>query len=140
MLLKAQFVTLETMKIENAAMLLMFSFELEHLKNALLPAITVLFVNFTSVLCLEFSSLSQISSFRGHFVWQSGQGSTVSAYSELKIENGETPVVLMKTALESVTRQEEVHNTVAEVGPKSHLLYVTVTGGHRYWTKIFTAV
>lgn len=57
MLLKAYFVTLETLKIENAAMLLMFSFEVKHLKNALLPDITVLFVSFTSVLCFEFTSL-----------------------------------------------------------------------------------
>lgn len=77
------------MKIENAAMLLMFSFEVEHLKNVLLPAITVLFVNFTFVLCLEFSSLSSISSFRGYFVWGSGQGRTGSACLELKTKNGE---------------------------------------------------
>lgn len=46
------------MKIENLAMLLMFSFEVKNLKNALLPAITVLFVSFTFVLYLEFNSLS----------------------------------------------------------------------------------
>lgn len=51
---------------------------------------------------------------------------------ELKTEHGETPVVLMKAELESVTKQEEVHNTVVEAGPKSHLVYVTVIGGHRY--------
>lgn len=85
------------MKIENAAMLLMFSFEVEHLKNAFLPAITVLCVNFTSVSCLKFSSLSWISSFRGYFVWEGGQGRIVSTYLELKTKNGEAPVVLMKT-------------------------------------------
>lgn len=51
---------------------------------------------------------------------------------ELKTKNGETPVVLMKIELESVTKQEEVHNIVVKAGPKSHLLYVTVIGGHRY--------
>lgn len=50
----------------------------------------------------------------------------------IKTEDGETPVVQMKTELESVTKQEAVHNTVVKAGPKSHLLYVTVIGGHRY--------
>lgn len=59
-------------------------------------------------------------------------GKNNSAYLELKTKNGETPVALMKTELESVTKQEEVHNTVVKAGPKSHLLYVTVIGGHRY--------
>lgn len=38
----------------------------------------------------------------------------------------------MKIELESVTKQEEVHNIVVKAGPKSHLLCVTVIGGHRY--------
>lgn len=38
----------------------------------------------------------------------------------------------MKTELESVTKQEEMHNIVVKAGPKSHLFYVTVTRGHRY--------
>lgn len=38
----------------------------------------------------------------------------------------------MKIELDSVTRQEEVHNIVVKAGPKSHLLYVTVLGGHGY--------
>lgn len=62
-----------------------------------------------------------------YFVWESGQGGTVSAYLELNTKNEETPVVLMKIELESVTKQEEVHNIVVKAGPKSHLLYVT------YW-------
>lgn len=50
----------------------------------------------------------------------------------IKTEDGETPVVQMKTELESVTEQEAVHNTVVKAGPKSHLVYVTFIGGHRY--------
>lgn len=38
----------------------------------------------------------------------------------------------MKIELDSVTKQEEVHNMVVKTGPKSHLLYVAVLGGHRY--------
>lgn len=50
----------------------------------------------------------------------------------VKTNSGDTPVVLMKIELDSVTKQEEVHNAVVKAGPKSHLLYVTVLGGHRY--------
>lgn len=42
-----------------------------------------------------------------------------------------TPVVLLKIELDSVTKQEEMHNIV-KAGPKSQLLYVTVLEGHRY--------
>ncbi|KAI1234099.1 hypothetical protein IHE44_0003812 [Lamprotornis superbus] len=59
---------------------------------------------------------------------ESGQRRTVSAYLELKTKNGETPVVLMKTELESVTKQEEAHNMVVKAGPKSHLLKMFVGG------------
>uniref|UniRef100_A0A8C5UIJ7 Heterogeneous nuclear ribonucleoprotein A/B n=1 Tax=Malurus cyaneus samueli TaxID=2593467 RepID=A0A8C5UIJ7_9PASS len=83
-------------------MLLMFSFEVKHLRNALLPDTTVLFVSFTSVLCLKFISLRWISSFREYCVWESGQGRTVSTCLELKTKNGVTPVVLVKTELEKM--------------------------------------
>lgn len=42
-----------------------------------------------------------------------------------------TPVVLVKIELDSVTKQEEMHNIV-KGGPKSQLLYVTVLEGRRY--------
>lgn len=32
----------------------------------------------------------------------------------------------------AVTKQEEVQNMVVKAGSKSHLLYMTVIGGHRY--------
>lgn len=53
-------------------------------------------------------------------------------FMQVKTNSGDTPVVLMKIEVDSVTKQEEVHNIVVKAGPKSHLLYVTVLGGHRY--------
>lgn len=75
-------------------MLLMFLFEVKHLKNALLPDTTVSFVRFTSVLCLEFTSLSYKIPPEGGYLRESGQGRTGSTYFELKTKNGETPVML----------------------------------------------
>lgn len=51
---------------------------------------------------------------------------------EAKANSGDTPVVLVMIEPDSITEQEEVHNTVVKAGPKSHLLYGTVLGGHRY--------
>jgi len=65
-------------------------------------------------------------------VWESGQGNPVLAFHNIKTNGGDTPVVLTKIELGSVTKQEEVHNIVVKAGPKSHQLYVTVLGGHRY--------
>lgn len=53
-------------------------------------------------------------------------------FMKVKTNSGDTPVVLMKIELGSVTKEEEVHNIVVMAGAKSHLLYVTVLGGHRY--------
>lgn len=51
---------------------------------------------------------------------------------KVKTNSRDTPVVLMKIELDSITKQEEVHDIVVKAGSKSHLLYVAVLGGHRY--------